>query len=458
MTKRMHIVLVALVALVCLTGNMLGAEAAAPAAFSGEDTPTCWTAGGDIRIRQVHLDNIPIIADPPGVTRGGENHFFRFRTRLWASVDPAENITVKGRVVNEFRHYEEPENGSWDALDELIVDQLYIDLNNLFDGKVDVRAGRQDLIYGTGKVILEGTPKDGSRTIYHDAVRVRYRPCEKTTVDILGIHNEPENELAIHSMDRDLTGWDPAYNDATESGGGVYIKNKDAVGMPVELYYLYKNESDWVNRGGAMVDGRNVHTVGARVTPKLADAVDANIEAAYQFGEKLDAAETDVEGYMVDATLNVHLPILEDAKPCVGAGVYMLSGDDPGTPEDEGWDPLWARWPQYSELYIYAFDADGAGRWSNVLMPHIDLTLMLGGVKVRGMAAYMMANEDNGPGPGDERGVLLTARADFTLAKGLLCDKDKLFAHVTGEYLEPGDYYNVDDAAHFLRWELSYAF
>ncbi len=38
--------------------------------------------GGDIRIREEMFDNIPIKADPPGVTRGGMNDFFRFRTRL----------------------------------------------------------------------------------------------------------------------------------------------------------------------------------------------------------------------------------------------------------------------------------------------------------------------------------------------------------------------------------------
>ena len=32
-----------------------------------------------------------------------------------------------------------------------------------------------------------------------------------------------------------------------------------------------------------------------------------------------------------------------------------LSGDDPDTNTNEGFDPLWGRWPQWSELYVYTW-------------------------------------------------------------------------------------------------------
>jgi hypothetical protein len=157
--------------------------------------------------------------------------------------------------------------------------------------------------------------------------------------------------------------------------------------------------------------------------------------------------------------LRYHLPILPEMKPCLGVGFYYLSGDDPGTSDDEGWNPLWARWPQYSELYIYAYDADGAGRWSNLRMPHVDLSLALTEkVKATAMLAYVGAPQENGPGGDDRRGWLGTIRTDFSLAEGLLMPKDKAFGHLLLEVLEPGDYYNVDDTAYFARWELSYAF
>lgn len=418
-------------------------------------------AGGDIRLRQIYFDNIPLNADPPGITRGGDNSFFRFRTRLWGQFDPVENWTLRGRVVNEFRYYEKPENDSWDALDEIVVDTLYLEGRELFGGQFDLRIGRQDLIYGTGKLILDGTPKDGSRTIYMDAIKATWKGIDATTIDLLGIYNQPENELVLGGQDRDLTGWDPNYNDMTESGGGVYVKNKGMETLPWEAYYLYKHESDWTTLDRETGDSlpqpeADIHTLGFRIMPKPSETWDGNLEAAMQTG---DRAGEDQEGYMIDALASYHIGALAETKGTVGLGWYYLSGDDPNTPKDEGWNPLWARWPQYSELYVYAFDADGAGRWSNVSMPHLDFSMApKTWWKTSAMVGYMMAPEDDGPGDGTERGLLGVLWNRFTLATGWLTSKDQLSGHLLLEALDPGDYYNVDDLAYFARWEFVYGF
>lgn len=454
--KRISI-LAAVICVALTAGTLLGQETESTASLMDK-----LSGGGDIRIREVYFDNIPIVADPPGITRGGDNHFFRFRTRLWGEVAPMDNIKVRGRLVNEFRHFEQPENSSWNALDEIVVDQLYLDVTDLFDGAIDLRLGRQDLIYGTGKVILEGTPKDGSRTIYFDAVKLSLKSIEGMKVDFLGMYNQPENELVIHGEDRDLTGLTPRFDDITESGAGFYAKNSMIEQLPFELYYLYKNESDWDTMSGTNavhVEELDLNTVGFRMMPKWNDMVDASLEAAIQDGER---GEQDVEGFMVDAVANLRMKCA--FKTVLSAGYYHLSGDDPATPEDEGWNPLWGRWPQNSELYIYAFDANGAGRWSNLSMPHVDISMNFGeNAKTKFMVAHLSAPEENGPsGPlgGDERGWLFTSRTDITLGKGLLTSKDKLFGHLLLEVLEPGDYYglSVDETAYFARWELSYAF
>lgn len=464
-------------------GSLHAAEPAAAANWAGQQLDKC-CGGGDIRIRQVYFDDLPIVADPPGVTRGGQNHFFRFRTRLWGQYDPMDNVTIYGRLANEFRHYEKPENNSANALDEIIVDQLYLSARDLLDGAVDVKIGRQEMIYGTGKLILEGTPKDGSRTIYFDAVRLTLKKIEKTSIDLFGIYNQPENELVLRSEDRDLTGYTAAYDDVTESGGGIYLKNSSLEALPCELYYIYKEESDWtqaarrdpvtgdplppryawqtLDAAAGIVENPELqlNTVGFRLMPKWPGGVEGSIEVAYQTGERGDV---DVEGMMVDGVVKYKVPALEKNKPCLGAGVYYLSGDDSSTADDEGWNPLWARYPQYSELYVYAFDAEAAGRWSNVMMPHLDLNMAITEkIKAMAMVGYLSAPEENGPGGGDERGWLGVLRTDFTLKEGLLRkgdkQQDKLFGHLLVEVLEPGNYYNVEDTAIFTRWELSYAF
>ncbi|MBN1675819.1 MAG: alginate export family protein [Kiritimatiellae bacterium] len=428
--------------------------------------------GGDVRFRLVEFDEIPIIADPPGVTRSGKNTFFRFRTRVWGQVDMLETLTLKGRLVHEFRGWDSPDmsgtptSSNWgdgDPLEEeIVVDQLYIEARDLL-GKdsVDIRVGRQDLIYGTGKVILEGTPKDGSRTIYLDAVKATLRMIPDTTVDLLGMYTQSKNMLAINEVDnRDLTGYNKYDNDGVESGAGIYAKNASCKRMPAEAYYLYKNEGEWdsFDSTGAAVEvpENTIHTIGIRLMPKLSDSMSANAEAAYQTGETGDETQN---GYMLDATLKLALPMAEKNKPTVGVGCYVLSGDDPDSAEDEGWNPIWARWPQYSELYIYSWDAEKAGRWTNLMMPHIDASVALNPkLRIEAMLAWLNAMEKDGPGGGSERGLLGTVRADFTLAQELLGKKDKLFGHLALEMLNPGDYYNVDDASYFARGELSYSF
>ncbi len=412
--------------------------------------------GGDIRVRQVFFDDIPIIADPPGVTRGGENHFFRTRTRLWARADFSEQISLYTRLVNEWRHYETGTDSNWDFPDEAIVDALYLDVNGLFDGLLDARIGRQDLIYGTGKLILEGTPKDGSRTLYHDAVRLRFHTWENNIVDVLGIYNQPESELAINSQDRDLTGVDPGYNDMTESGGAVYIMNQQIEGLPFEAYYIFKRESGWVDRFETNRPGRDVHTIGTRWMPHTEGGTSANIELAQQFGETDD--EHSLDAWMADVVLRQQFQQTRFV-PTIGLGVYHISGNKLNTSRDEGWNPLWARWPQYSELYVYAWDAEAAGRWSNVTMPYATLSLRpTEGSVLSLLVGRMTAPVKDGPGGGSERGWLGTARYDFTIGSQWFTDKDRLFGHLLLEVLEPGDYYNVRDTAYFARWELSYAF
>ena len=440
-----------------LAGGMAVMVASAAEGEGADDRGLGFTYGGDIRTRGVYFDNIPIKADPPGITRNGDNLFYRFRTRLWAEGTWQENTALRLRLANEFRGYDKPDNDSSDPLDEIVVDNLYLDLKNLLDDTLDLRVGRQDLIYGNGRLLLEGTPKDGSRTIYFDAVKLSYRGIPDTTVDLLGIYNQPENELVIDSRDRDLTGWDSAYNDLTESGFVLYAKNRTREDLPGEAYYMYKRESDWEDKAGESVPRNVINTLGFRLMPKFSDEVDGNLEAAYQFGE---TGDEDMRGYMVDALTNWRLPRGGDLKPTLGLGWYYLSGDDPDSAKDEGWNPLWARWPQYSELYIYAFDADGAGRWSNLNMPHVDFSFAPLGAKwqMKLMLANLWAPEENGPGGGDNRGFLASVRNDFVLKENFLGAKDRLFGHVLFEALEPGDYYNVDDTGYFARLELSYAF
>lgn len=420
--------------------------------------------GFDLRLRQEGFDDIPI--KPGGVTRGGRNNYFRIRPRVWGEVDLLENVTFRARVVNEFREWNDPDmsaalqRSSSDFPDEYVFDHLYVEAKDLLDKKLDIRIGRQDLIYGTGKIVLEGTPKDGSRTIYFNAAKAVWKGMEDTTIDLVGICNPSIDDLAINDADRDLTGQTKNNDDITESGAIVYLKNKSMKALPFELYGIYKNESEWTQKPTATtsvdVAALDVGTAGFRLMPVFGSGLSGNLEVAYQMGSRGDV---DTSGLMVDALAAYQIPGFDKAKPTVDAGVYYLSGDDPSTTDNEGWNPLWARYPQYSDLYVFAWDAEGPARWSNLMMPKASFTVSpCKCVKATAMVGALLANEDDGPGTGKDRGMLYLAKGEFNLGGGYLAKQDKVTGHLLLEIFEPGNYYTVTDTAYFARWEVIYSF
>ena len=421
--------------------------------------------GFDLRLRQEAFDEIPI--RPGGVTRGGRNNYYRIRPRVWGEVDLLDNVLFRARIVNEFREWTYPDmsaaaqRSNYDFADEYVFDHLYLDIKDLLDKRLDIRIGRQDLIYGTGKVVLEGNPKDGSRTIYFNAVKAVWKGIENTTIDAVGIYNESLDDLAIHDADRDLTGFSKYNDDMTESGAILYLKNKSLPELPFEVYAMYKNESDWTRKPTATtsvdVAELDVGTLGVRLMPVFGAGLSGNLEVAYQLGSR---GSVDTSGLMVDGLVAYAFPDAPEAKPTVDVGVYYLSGDDPSSKgDDEGWNPLWARYPQYSELYVYAWDGEAAGRWSNLMMPKASFSVSPAKfVKTSAMVGYMLADEDDGPGTGKDRGMLYVAKGEFNLGGGYLAKRDKLTGHLWLEVLDPGDYYAVNDTSYFARWEILYTF
>jgi hypothetical protein len=441
-----------------LVGWLLVAAMGGALAASAAPAPI-FRAGADLRLREEYFDNIPIKADPPGVTRGGENNYFRIRPRVWAELDAWPGvITLRARAVNETRIWLQPDmslapqRSTYEFMDEIVFDHLYIDAK--LGKKASVRVGRQDLIYGTGKVILEGTPKDGSRTIYFTAAKATLDVIPDTSVDLVALYNPYHDELVIEDSDRDLTGFTKNNDKMDESGAFVYAKNKSAEKLPFEVYAIYKNEESYATSPTTAVHSLDLGTVGFRLMPKFTDRIGGNLEVAYQLGSR---GAADVGAYMVDAFAN--FTVIPDLKAVADAGLYVLSGNDPGTADDEGWDPLWARYPQYSEIYVYGYDADAAGRWSNVLMPHAGFTITPAKwVKASTMLAALWAPEDDGPGDGNYRGTLGVVKGEFTMGEKMLLPKDKLTGHLWLELFNPGDYYRVNDLAVFGRWEVLYAF
>ena len=166
-----------------------------------------------------------------------------------------------------------------------------------------------------------------------------------------------------------------------------------------------------------------------------------------------------MHGYMVDAFLAQKFTKVATT-PVLKGGVYLLSGDDPKTASDEGWNPVWSRCPQSSELFVFAYDAEqSVSRWSNLIDPYVSLSISpTKKTKTTATIHHLSAFEADGNGGGTDRGWLGQLKQEFTLAENALRAKDKLTTYFLVECLEPGNYYKNQDTGYFARWELMYSF
>lgn len=427
------------------------------------------TYGGDLRVRESIYDRTPITANitAPNLFKDGawvKYNFIRVRPRLWAQYGITDNMSVKAMITNEFRIYLSPSDNytnAWEFPDEWFVDNLYLDVNGLAGGNLDLRIGRQNLIYGTGKLILDGTPGDGSRTIYFDAVKATWKGFADMTVDVLGIYDFAENPLVVNGQDHPLTNYSKkdVNLESNEVGLGLYIKHKGLTeNMPFEAYYLMKQEAEYTLASGAKAPSATINTIGVRLMPKITDTVTGNLEIAYQMGSMGD---TDISGYMIDAKLTWPCKLMPQWKGKASAGFYLLSGDDPDTADDEAWTPAFSRWPQYSEAYIYSMVLypGSVADWQNIMMPYVELGFAPHAkVNSTMLVGYMMAPQADPATDESARGILFTWWNKYTLKTGLLTEKDKLAGHLLIEVVKPGGFHASEDLAKWLRWEFLYSF
>ena len=149
--------------------------------------------GGSLRLRHEYWRNI---FDLENRTRGDRN-FFRFKASLWTKLNLAENLALFAKLTDESRAYmyyhisRKGKTTHYFDDSEVVFDNLYIDIKDLLGAPIDFRLGRQDFLgqYGEGFLIMDGTPLDGSRTFYFNALKATWRVDDKNTVDFVYIDN-----------------------------------------------------------------------------------------------------------------------------------------------------------------------------------------------------------------------------------------------------------------------------
>ncbi|MBD3402019.1 hypothetical protein GF420_03915 [candidate division GN15 bacterium] len=405
-----------------------------------------WSLTLTERFRLVTWDNAITLDQSAGASRA----FTRHRTQLGAEYSPSSVTTFRLRFANEFRYYTQPAGVDF-HFDEIFVDQLFVRFAKPWDWPVTLTLGRQNIMLGEGFVVMDGHPLDGSRSIYFNAIRFDWHIRQHHTLTTFASYKDETDTWLpiIHKQDQPLV-------EQPETGLGAYYvgrwRDRDVHG-----YVVHKRRE----ASDAFPFESTVTTLGGRLKTPLSSQknLTAVIEAAYQLGSFGDADRGGYGGY---AYLD-YRPRWSSAQwflpSSLTVGLIYLSGDDPDTDDWEDWDPMFARWPKWSESYIYTqIREDAVAWWTNLLSLYATVRFTLSPeVDLRGdyhrLAAPHAATAQDFPGgTGTGRGDLFIGRLSYRFG-------ERWSGHLLWEGFMPGDYYSTTaDSYAWIRAELLFRY
>lgn len=373
-----------------------------------------------------------------------DENYSRLKVSLWGKLDLNENLGTYVKLSTEPKYYfssSSLDNKSFEQ-DEIFFESLFVDMKKMGGLPLDFRIGRQDLKYGDGFLIRDGTPSTADRTKYFNAAKVTWRITNNNSIDLLYIYNSMTDQLlpVLHPAKSGKFYKDNQriLNSSDEEAFVIYGNNKIGENLIIEPYYIYKQEEK-INAKNPELD---LHTIGGRVVYSFYPWK-LKGEYAHQFGGYNGGRERKANGGNIFVSSSMeYMPF----KPDIEAGYVYLSGDDPGSDANEGWDPLFSRYMFMSPLYKYAYSREtGIGSyWTNLGLYRIGMTLNFTQYTKLNMAYnYLTANEKTKitglnasmfSNSGTERGHLQHAMLSHKF-------NQHLDTMATLEYFLPGNFY-----------------
>jgi hypothetical protein len=491
-------ILLTLTALAGLTGQ---AQTTPPAASSPTEDwikkvkkPADWLSwGADLRLRDEYFENARTL-DPAAA--GHDQNYLRFRARIWATLSAFDNLDFNVRLTAEQRVWTKksfspyfmhqpltspapnhPDKRGWDSA-EGIIDNLNVKWKNMFDQPMSLTFGRQDIMLGDGWLVGDGTPGDGSRTFYFDALRysLELKDCA-TTIDAIGIYQDGMNDMWLPPLNH----INKLQTDQDEVGGILWVGNKSIKELNLDGYFMYKHDlrrpSPLNNLLSNKGDDAELYTLGGRLSGLVGDHWQYRFEGAYQWGHKNDPG-TPIDSFSppnqlgygkhpVSAYgLNSRLSYLVKDKLNNQAhfSFEYLSGDKKGTTTDEMFDSLWGRWPQWSELYIYSYvNETRMAQTANLI--RFGPGWSIAPTKKMNFSTHyfaLFADQSEPTRPTGGAVGLFSKTGDFRghYLQSILRYKfnDHMAGHLWTEFLWPGDFYVKHERMSFLRAELMLTF
>lgn len=289
--------------------------------------------GGQVRFREYDIRNMWTYDDEK---KNDEWKMFRLKTSLSVSADLGDNISGMVKYTNQTYGEVVDKDGNMVYDDNIgnkvFVDNAYIDVKKFEDLPVNLRIGRQNLMYGSGFVLFDGQSQYASTSVYFDGLKLSVLAGEGNTLDL--IYVKDQENLRDETNHDDITLY------------GFYLTMKKMLPCQAEVYFLNRLDEG---------KDKELMMLGARAADKLEMGLDYSVEGAFQMGSTDISGINNADHEAFGAKLDIGYSFKMDMKPRVFGQYAYLSGDDPKTKHYEGWDVYYGGWPQFGDLLAWSF-------------------------------------------------------------------------------------------------------
>ncbi|WP_207536434.1 alginate export family protein [Desertivirga arenae] len=253
----------------------------------------------DLRYRGVYLEN-----EDFGESPHKSESYSLFRALTGVRLAPTKNLSFFGQVQSSLIASKQYQVSPVDR-NELDLHQASAEFSQ---GKLAVRFGRQELSYGSQRLISVREIPNNRQAF--DGIKTSYK-AGNTSLDLLYTTYVKAKE--------------GIFDDEAFKGPhlwGAYLTNKKLAGpLGAELYYLglHKQKAAFANRKGA----EERHSIGTRLFVKNA-GINYDLEAVYQFGS---IGKTSISAWTISSYLQKKYSAVP-LKPMVELKTDVISGDN----------------------------------------------------------------------------------------------------------------------------------
>jgi hypothetical protein len=406
--------------------------------------PTDWLElGGDFRFRYIYDNNRKL--DNHAV--GHDRSQMRLRARTSAKFKLTDDIDFNLRILTEPRYYiEAASEPKHLAYQEALFDNFNLTMRNAFDMPLTIVAGRQDIILGNGWLFADGTPLDGSRSSYFDALRFVYDFDKDTTMNLIWVQDYADSAKYMKPFnDRDID-----LSEQDEQGAIFHLNRKTGKDAGIDGYVIYKHDT---NRNVSSGSEGEIYTIGARKYGRLNDNWEYSTEIAPQFGHKNGKGL-----HALGSNNQLIYSFKDEHKNKLYFGYEYLSGSGDA---DKNFDRGWARMDTWSVLYQGDIDSiDGRkydasnlhrlyAQWetnfTDKLSLRTDYNILFADENLTNAASKGLSRT------GNFRGQLIKTTFKYKMTKAIE-------HRLEGEVFLPGNFYSEarNDVAVLARYSLYY--